>query len=89
MSIQVKNFMEDAVLLVFENVLKDMNVCMCDKCLSDIFAMTLNSLPNKYFVTDKGALFQKVNILVQQYEIDITTAIVNAAKTVNSNRRHD
>ncbi len=51
-------------------------------------SVALNNLPPKYFVTEKGQLFSQLDILKQQFEIDVISAIANAAVHVRSNPRH-
>jgi len=86
---ELKNLMEDLVLATIEDVLADTNVCKCEMCKLDIEAIALNSLPPLYFVTDKGKLFSKLNILKNQFEIDIISAITSAATKVKLKPRHD
>ncbi len=86
---QLKNFMEDVVLSLMQDILEDIDVCKCDKCFMDIAAIALNSLPPKYIVTEKGELYSKVETLKQQFEVDIIAAITKAAVLVKRNPRHD
>ncbi|HHV73754.1 competence protein ComFB [Thermoanaerobacterium sp. PSU-2] len=85
---ELKNFMEEAVKDVIDNVLKDLDVCKCDKCKLDIMALTLNNLPPKYYDTEKGEVYTKVNELKRQFEVDIISQITKAAFYVNQHRRH-
>jgi competence protein ComFB len=85
---ELKNYMEEAVKDTLDNVLKDLDVCKCEKCKLDIMALTLNSLPSKYYVTEKGELYNKVNELKQQFEVDIISKITKAAYFVNEHKRH-
>ncbi|HHW48562.1 MAG TPA: late competence development ComFB family protein [Clostridiaceae bacterium] len=80
--------MEEIVFKMMKKVLNDLDVCKCDKCMLDIAAIALNKLPPKYVVTEKGELFSKVNILIQQFEVDIVSAITKAAIQVKNNPRH-
>lgn len=85
---ELKNFMEEAVKDVIDNVLKDLDVCKCDKCKLDIMALTLNNLPPKYYDTEKGEVYTKVNELKRQFEVDIISQITKAAFYVNQHKRH-
>ncbi|AFK86953.1 MULTISPECIES: late competence development ComFB family protein [Thermoanaerobacterium] len=85
---ELKNFMEEAVKDVIDNVLKDLDVCKCDKCKLDIMALTLNNLPPKYYDTEKGEVYTKVNELKRQFEVDIISQITRSAFYVNQHRRH-
>lgn len=85
---QLKNYMEEIVFNQMKDVLADINVCKCDKCMMDIAAIALNDLPTKYIVTEKGELYSKINILMQQFEVDVVSAITKAAVLVKRNPRH-
>ncbi|AEV68010.1 late competence development ComFB family protein [Acetivibrio clariflavus] len=86
---QIKNYMEEIVFSSIREVLDDINVCSCDKCILDIAAIALNELPPKYIVTEKGELYSKVDSLRQQFEVDVISAIAKAAVLVKRNPRHD
>ena len=72
---QLKNYMEEAVFNQMEEVLDGIDVCKCEKCVLDITAIALNSLPTKYIVSEKGELYSKVEALRNQFEVDIIAAI--------------
>ncbi|HCD10422.1 MAG TPA: competence protein ComFB [Thermoanaerobacter sp.] len=84
----LKNYMEDAVDQMMDKVLKDLDVCKCERCRMDIKALALNNLPPKYVVSEEGELYVKTNELVRQFEVDIIKAITMAAIKVNNNKRH-
>ncbi|MFV9567620.1 MULTISPECIES: late competence development ComFB family protein [Thermoanaerobacter] len=84
----LKNYMEDAVEQMMDEVLKDLDVCKCLRCRMDIKALALNNLPPKYVVSEEGELYVKTNELVRQFEVDIIKAITMAAIKVNNNKRH-
>lgn len=86
---QIKNYMEEIVFNQMKEVLTDINMCTCDKCLLDIAAIALNSLPPKYIVTEKGELYSKINTLGQQFEVDVVSAITKAAVLVKRRPRHE
>lgn len=86
---QLKNYMEEIVFNMMKEVLENINVCTCDKCILDIAAIALNGLPPKYVVTEKGELYSKVNILQQQFEVDVIAAITKAADIVKKHPRHE
>jgi competence protein ComFB len=86
--IRIKNYMEDCVSDMLDQVLKDINVCSCEKCKYDITAIALNSLAPKYVVTPKGELYTKLSSLAQQSDVDIISAITKASVIVNRNPRH-
>lgn len=86
---QIKNYMEEIVFQQMKSVLLDLNTCSCDKCLLDIAAIALNSLPPKYVVTEKGELYSKIETLKQQFEVDVVAAVTKAAVIVKRNPRHE
>jgi competence protein ComFB len=86
---QLKNYMEEAVFNQMEEVLDGIDVCKCEKCVLDITAIALNSLPTKYIVSEKGELYSKVEALRNQFEVDIIAAITKAAVIVRRNPRHE
>jgi len=83
-----KNYMEEAVFSVMDEVLHGMDICTCEKCMTDIAAIALNNLSPKYIASERGKLYSKVNILMQQFKVDIITAITKAAGIVKMNPRH-
>jgi competence protein ComFB len=86
---QIKNYMEEIVFSLIKEVLDDINVCTCDKCILDIAAIALNELPSRYIVSEKGELYSKINSLRQQFEVDVISAIAKAAVLVKRNPRHE
>jgi competence protein ComFB len=87
---QLKNYMEELVWEGLDRVLatKD-DICKCDKCRYDIAAITLNTLPPRYFVTDIGETFSRIKTLEQQFHADVTAALVNAIIIVKSRPHHN
>jgi len=87
--VELKNYMEILMWQQLDDVLAShQGVCRCEKCRYDIAALTMNFLPPRYVVTDKGQMFTKIKALEQQFTIDIITAITHAAKIVGSTPHH-
>ncbi len=86
--LQIKNWMEEVVFNFMDEVLSGMDICRCEKCRLDIAAIALNQLPPKYVVTERGEVYSKVNILRQQFEVDVVSAVTKAAETVRKNPQH-
>ncbi|MBC8587550.1 late competence development ComFB family protein [Paratissierella segnis] len=84
----LKNYMEEIVFSVIDDVLKDMDICRCERCKMDIIAISLNNLPSKYVVTERGELYSKVNLFKMQVEVDVITEITKAAMIVKRNPNH-
>lgn len=84
-----KNYMEEIVLGYLDDILKEINMCHCDRCKLDIVAKALNDLPAKYVVTQKGEIYSKIDKLKTQFEVDVITAITKAAIIVKRNPNHN
>ena len=84
----LKNYMEDVVFSLLDQVVNDMDICKCEKCKLDIAAITLNHLQPKYVVNEKGELYSKVNNFKAQSEIDVIKEITKAALLVSKNPQH-
>ena len=87
--IKMKNYMEDCVMDMLPAVLSEVNGCHCERCRMDILAQVLNKLPPKYVVTRKGHLYTKLSTIQQQFDVDIITAITQAAARVSAKPRHE
>jgi competence protein ComFB len=85
----IKNYMEEIVFSSIYEVLKDINMCKCEICKSDIAAKALNDLLPQYVATKKGEVYSKINNLKMQFEVDVIAAITKAAVLVKRNPRHD
>ena len=85
----MKNYMEDIVDDLTLPILKSMGSCVCDRCLCDIKAITLNALPAKYVVTKSGKFYAKLESLQNQFEVDIITEITKSAAIVKKFPRHE
>lgn len=84
----IKNYMEICVENLLGVVMKQIDVCNCERCKMDIIAIALNNLPTKYVVTKKGVLYSKLTTLEYQFDIDVITAITKAIDIVKNNPRH-
>lgn len=84
------NLMEDEVLNAINKVSKGMdNICKCEICKMDIAAISLNHLKPNYVVTDQGYVYAKANNMNQQFNTDVTAAVIKAIDIVGNNPRHD
>ncbi|MBA1336995.1 MAG: hypothetical protein HPY66_3431 [Firmicutes bacterium] len=86
---KLKNYMEDVVFHLLLDILKDMDdVCKCEKCVHDIAALSLNRLKPQYVVTEKGEAYSKVLEMYTQFQVDVTTVILESIEQVSRNPRH-
>lgn len=86
---KITNYMEILVYEFIDNVVEEMDLCRCERCRMDIAALALNSLSPKYVVSYDGILYAKMNLLYQQFEVDIMTAVSKAAIVIKENPRHE
>lgn len=86
----LKNYMEDLVWGKVDEVIeRQKGLCRCEHCRYDVVALALNFLPPRYIVSHQGETFTKVRELEQQFNIDILSAIANAAIIVGKKPRHE
>jgi len=81
--------MEAAVINMTNHLLKKhKDICTCEKCKLDIVAITLNNLPPKYVVSEKGEVFTKIKEMEAQFDVDIIKELTRAIEMVSKNPRH-
>ncbi len=82
--------MEEAVKRCLEELLSEPpyeSIVVNDKMKFDIMAYTLNHLPPRYVVSEKGHLYTRVDELRQQFRTDIVVELSKAIKHVQSHPR--
>jgi competence protein ComFB len=89
MAIELKNYMEECIDYMLVTVLKDLECCQCEHCVNDIKAIALNMLPTKYVVSKKGEVYARINSFINQFDVDMLTALTKASEIVRENPRHD
>ncbi len=85
---KIRNLMEEIVFEAMDEILEEISVCSCETCYSDIAAKALNDLEPKYFVTEKGKLYSKMQALKTQTEVDVVSAVTKAAVLIKRHPRH-
>ncbi len=88
MSLELKNLMEEVVTSTLPEVWKNIDMCKCEKCRLDIIAISLNHLPPRYIVSQRGEVYSRTDFLVLQKRVDIMTAVSNAIHIVKKNPHH-
>lgn len=83
------NYMEIWVKEHMEELLKESDMCKCEKCKRDVYAFALNHLKPFYVATNRGRLITKASGMHQQLETDIIIEITKAINIVSNNARHD
>ena len=89
--------MNHNVINVVETIAKEnvvemmdrMEMCTCSKCICDVLALALNSLPTKYVTSDAGKQYIQLETYKKQFETDVEIALMRASLTVKGSPNHD
>lgn len=71
------------------DVMGRMEMCTCDRCISDVLAIALNSLPTMYVTSDAGKQYIQLNTYKKQFETDVSFALMKACLVVKESPKHD
>jgi competence protein ComFB len=84
------NIIEMLVIEIMEDIIKmpGIEICKCQKCLSDVVAMSLNKLPAKYVTTHEGIRLTKDMLRNSQYKVDVFKVVLDSIKKVSENPKH-
>lgn len=83
------NVMEEMLLRQdITGVMKEYNVCTCGRCIADVRALTLTSLPAKYVVTEEHSLSPIISYYENRYKISMLTELVKACTKVREHPHH-
>lgn len=82
------NLAEITVKEKLPQIMSCMEMCSCKKCINDVLAIALNSIPSKYVTTDSGKQYLQLNLYLNQYETDIVAALTKACARVKTMPRH-
>lgn len=63
-------------------------LCPCERCLADVKAFTLNHLPSKYVVIERGDLIPRLTVYEGKFTSDVTAQLLQACKVVNERPHH-
>ena len=64
-------------------------LCSCDRCLEDVKAFTLNHLPPKYVVLERGDMIPRLTVYEGKFSSDITAQLLHACKVIMERPHHD
>ena len=64
-------------------------LCQCERCLADVKAYTLNHLPSKYVVIEKGDLIPRLTVYEGKFTSDVTAQLLQACKVVMERPHHN
>lgn len=86
---KIQNYMEDVVQDEMEMLLSEKDdICKCQKCKFDIMVWTLNRLPPKYVITDRGRLYTKLKEQEIQFKADVVKELTKAILYISKNPQH-
>ncbi len=63
-------------------------LCQCERCLADVKAYTLNHLPSKYVVVERGDLIPRLTVYEGKLTSDVTAQLLQACKVVMERPHH-
>ena len=63
-------------------------LCSCERCLEDVKALTLNNLPPKYVVLERGDMIPRLTVYEGKFSSDITAQLLKACKMVMERPHH-
>ena len=92
---EIHNITEDIVFesvqKIFETIKKDgnaANLCLCEQCRLDTICYTLNRIPARYIVSNRGMTrIEQDWVGRQQTEADIAALVYKGLRMVNHNQR--
>ncbi|NYE57050.1 late competence development ComFB family protein [Carboxydothermus ferrireducens] len=84
----LRNYTEEVVEEILQEILPTQDVCKCERCLLDIKAIALNQLPPKYVVTERGEVITRLNFTKIADRTEVLTAILRAIDKVKKNPSH-
>ncbi len=86
---QIQNYMEDVVQDELELLLNErQDICKCNKCKLDMMVWTLNRLPPRYVITNRGRLYTKLKEQEIQFKADVVKELTKAIDFVAKNPQH-
>ena len=82
------NITEQLVRKKVQDMMRDYDICQCEKCFLDACAITLNQLDQHYVTTKKGELLTLLEATGYQYKTDLTVYVLKALKRVKASPQH-
>jgi len=82
------NIVEEMVRQKVNELIKDIDMCKCEKCRLNACAIALNALPCHYVTTEKGALLAKITSTEVDYQTNVTIEVTKALMIVKGRPLH-
>ena len=85
-----KNYMEDAVEQMLNRLAPQYpDICVCERCITDMMMIALNNLPPRYVSTHKGDILMRTEGVEMSYEVEVLTEVVRAMQIVHRQPHHN
>lgn len=82
------NVFEEIVRSKVLDAMQKFGVCTCDRCIVDVVALTVTSLPAKCIVANKDAIFPLLSYYSSKYATAVQTELIKACVKVKENPHH-
>jgi len=82
------NTYEELAQIEVKSLIKNIDMCRCERCIADACAITLNALPPKYVVTHKGELLARLDTWSKGIKTELSFQAMTALLFVKDNPRH-
>lgn len=80
--------MEVLVSQAIDDIKKYYEFCACPQCRLDISAISLNQMPPRYVVSNKGDSYGRAELLAMQKDLDVLSIVLDSVKAVQKQPRH-
>ena len=87
-SAQIGRRMQELVEEKAERYIRMFGLCDCPRCVADVKALALTSLPAKYVVLQETARRPMVSLYRARYDAPVTAQLLSACKQVMDAPRH-
>jgi competence protein ComFB len=84
----LENTVEKLVIQKVDDMIKDIDMCRCEKCRLNACAIALNALPPHYVTTTKGALLIGIQASDYGYQANVTVEVMKALMVVKDRPHH-
>lgn len=82
------NIVEEMVKQKVNELIKDLDMCKCNRCRLNACAIALNNLPPQYVTTEKGALLSKLEDIDMSYQTNLIVEVTKALMIVKERPTH-
>ena len=87
-SLILVNIVEELVRDKVDSAIKALNMCGCERCRLNAYAIALNALPARYVTTTKGALLALLAANNLEYQTTVQVEVIKALNVVKEYPMH-